>query len=44
MINKEYSHEFYIAKCIELAKIAKGREDGLVGSLKVQNEKIIGKE
>ena len=32
MINKENSsHEFYMAKCIELAKIAKVREDSPVG-------------
>jgi len=43
MIKKENSgHEFYMAKCIELAKIAKVRGDSPVGSLIVQNVKIIG--
>ncbi|MDN3656116.1 nucleoside deaminase [Ferruginibacter paludis] len=43
MINKENSgHEFYMAKCIELAKVAKIRGDSPVGSLIVRNEKIIG--
>jgi tRNA(adenine34) deaminase len=43
MITAEYNnHEFYMAKCIELAKIAKIRGDSPVGSLIVQHQKIIG--
>jgi tRNA(adenine34) deaminase len=43
MINtKNSNHEFYMAECIILAKIAKARGDSPVGSLIVRNEKIIG--
>lgn len=37
-----YNHEFYMAECIVLAKIAKARGDSPVGSSIVRNEKIIG--
>lgn len=36
------SHEFYMEKCIALAKIAAQRGDSPVGSIVVQNEIIIG--
>ena len=35
-------HEFYMRKCIRLANIAKQRGDSPIGSIIVQNEKIIG--
>jgi tRNA(adenine34) deaminase len=43
MISKEnIDHEFYMSKCIVLAKIAKARGDSPVGSLVVRKGKIIG--
>ncbi len=43
MINTENnSHEFYMAKCVAFGKTAKARGDSPVGSLIVQNQKIIG--
>jgi tRNA(adenine34) deaminase len=35
-------HEHYMQKCIELAKFAKNRGDSPVGSILVQNGKIVG--
>lgn len=42
IIAKDTAHELYMSKCIALAEIAKRRGDSPVGSLIVQNEKIIG--
>lgn len=39
----EKSHEYYMEKCITLAKIAAKRGDGPVGSITVLDDKIIGK-
>lgn len=36
------THEFYMKKSIELAKIAKQRGDSPVGSVVVRNDKILG--
>ena len=35
-------HQFYMRKCIELAKIAKQRGDSPVGSILVKEDEIIG--
>jgi len=40
-IPKQASHEFFMQKCIALALVAKSRGDSAVGSLIVQNGKII---
>lgn len=43
MANPESNqHEFYMTRCIALAKIAKARGDSPVGSLIVRNGEIIG--
>jgi tRNA(adenine34) deaminase len=39
---EKQNHEFYMNKCIELAKIAKRNGDSPVGSILVKNGEIIG--
>lgn len=41
-MNQNMLHEFYMKKCIDLAKIARERGDSPVGSIVVQDDKIIG--
>ena len=38
---ESYGHEYFMQKCIELAKIAKRRGDSPVGSILVKNKQIV---